>query len=131
MGKLALLRFSEFINAEYGAQGIMAFSVHPGGVRTELAFRIPRERYGCEFDISFWGFCWGCLGLELIIIFLVWYLVLIDTPEMAANTIVYLTQQRREWLMGRYVSCTWDMPELFAMREEVVRRDLLKVRMAV
>ena len=57
--------------------------------------------------------------------------LLTDTPEVAGDTIVYLTQNRQEWLAGRYVSCTWDMPQFFDKKDEIVERDLLKVRMAV
>lgn len=57
--------------------------------------------------------------------------VLTDTSDVAADTIVFLTQKRQEWLAGRYVSCTWDMPEFFAKKEEIVEGDLLKVRMRV
>lgn len=53
------------------------------------------------------------------------------TPEMAADTIVFLTQERREWLAGRYISSTWDMPEFLAMKDEVVEHDKLKMRMVV
>ena len=35
-GKLALLRFSEFINVEYGDQGVLAYAIHPGSVATEI-----------------------------------------------------------------------------------------------
>lgn len=50
---------------------------------------------------------------------------------MAGDTIVYLTQEKQDWLAGRYVSCTWDMPEFFAKKEEIVKGDKLKVRMVV
>lgn len=51
--KFALLRLSEFTNAEYGAPGgILAYSVHPGGVVTQLAQGLPREMQ----DRSKW--CW-------------------------------------------------------------------------
>lgn len=40
--KLAILRLSEFTNAEYGAQGILAYSLHPGGVATEMAKGLPQ-----------------------------------------------------------------------------------------
>jgi len=43
MTKFALLRLSEFTNAEYGEQGILAYSVHPGGVVTQLAKGMPQE----------------------------------------------------------------------------------------
>ena len=48
-GKLAILRFSEFINAEYGDQGVMSFAVHPGGVMTELAAAMPKETHSSEY----------------------------------------------------------------------------------
>lgn len=101
--KLAVLRFTEFTDAEYGARGILAFAVHPGGIPTELGKNMPEEMHA----------------------------VLSDTPEVAADTMVWLTQEKRDWLAGRYVSCTWDMPEFMAKKDEIVKGDLLKVRMAV
>ena len=71
-GKLAVIRFAEFINAEYGDKGVLSFSLHPGSVMTELAIRMPKEIHA----------------------------VLQDTPELAADTILYLTQQKQEWLAG-------------------------------
>ncbi|KAF1355353.1 short chain dehydrogenase reductase [Delphinella strobiligena] len=101
--KLALLRFSEFVMAEYGERGILALNIHPGGVVTELASGMPEAMHG----------------------------VLIDQPRLAADTVVWLTGERREWLAARYVSCTWDMAELAEKRGEIEKKDLLKVRMAV
>ncbi|ROW08466.1 hypothetical protein VMCG_03210 [Cytospora schulzeri] len=40
--------------------------------------------------------------------------VFVDTPQIGADTTVYLTSEKRQWLNGRYVNCTWDMPELLA-----------------
>ena len=42
-GKLALLRLAEFINAEYGDQGVLAYSIHPGNVGTNITdhFKTP------------------------------------------------------------------------------------------
>lgn len=57
--------------------------------------------------------------------------MLVDKPEMAADTIAFLTAERREWLQGRYISCNWDMEELLAQRDEIVSKDLLKFRMAL
>ncbi len=99
-GKLALLRFGEFVNAEYGEEGILCYGIHPGGVMTELALRMPKDKH---------------------------YL-LIDAPELGAETIVWLTGQRKDWLAGRYVSVNWDMEEFEKMREKVVKEDLLKVK---
>lgn len=101
--KLALLRISEFTMVDYGKQGLLVLSFHPGGVQTELGRNLPEGMHA----------------------------VLCDQPELAADTIVYLTKERREWLAARYVSCTWDMQELESMRKEIEEKDLLKIRMAV
>lgn len=77
--------------------------MHPGSVPTELAFTMSEDRHAA----------------------------LVDTPALAADTLVWLCKERRAWLAGRYVSCTWDMPELEAKREEIVREDKLKMRMVV
>lgn len=34
--KLAVLRFADFVNAEYGGEGVVAFCVHPGNVLTDI-----------------------------------------------------------------------------------------------
>jgi NAD(P)-dependent dehydrogenase (short-subunit alcohol dehydrogenase family) len=102
-GKLALIRFTEFINAEYGEQGLLSIAVHPGGVPTELAKGMPEAAHH----------------------------VLIDQPALAADTFVWLTAERRDWLASRYVSCTWDMEELGGMKDKIVKKDLLKVRLDV
>ncbi|KAI9702237.1 MAG: hypothetical protein M1820_006169 [Bogoriella megaspora] len=102
--KLAVLRLSEFLVADYGDQGLLSYSVHPGGVKTELAGNMPkfaRER------------------------------LLIDEPELPGNTIPWLSSQRREWLAGRYISSCWDMLAFEQKKDEIVKGDLLKVRMAV
>ena len=57
--------------------------------------------------------------------------LLVSSAELAADGLVWLTSGRREWLRGRFVSCMWDFEEFVGMREEVVREDLLKVRMSV
>ncbi|KFY88099.1 hypothetical protein V500_06561 [Pseudogymnoascus sp. VKM F-4518 (FW-2643)] len=101
--KLAGLRFTEFIDAEYRAEGILAFAVHPGGVLTDMGRKLPIERQG----------------------------FLTETPELVADTIVFLTEQRREWLAGRYVAVTWDMEEFLSKKDEIVKMDKLKVRMIV
>jgi NAD(P)-dependent dehydrogenase (short-subunit alcohol dehydrogenase family) len=100
--KLAILRWTESLQLEYGGEGLLAFCVNPGAVRTELSRgigEVARE------------------GLR-------------DEPSMAGDTIVWLAGERREWLGGRYVSCAWDMEELVGMEGEIVRGDKLKLRMA-
>jgi hypothetical protein len=57
--------------------------------------------------------------------------VFVETTELSADTIVYLTKERREWLAGRYINCTWDMPELMAQKDEIIQGDKLKVRLVL
>jgi NAD(P)-dependent dehydrogenase (short-subunit alcohol dehydrogenase family) len=102
--KFALIRFSEFINAEYGEQGILSLAVHPGGVPTELSSGLP-----------------AAVAKQ----------VLIDQPALAADTFVWLTAERRDWLASRYISSTWDMEELVGMKDKIVKKDLLKIRLDV
>jgi NAD(P)-dependent dehydrogenase (short-subunit alcohol dehydrogenase family) len=103
--KLATLRFTEYINQDHGKgkDGMLTIAVHPGAVKTELALRMPEAIHE----------------------------VLVDTPALAGDTLAWLGCERRVWLGGRYVSATWDMEELSGRREEIVKGDLLKVRLAV
>ena len=59
------------------------------------------------------------------------FAVFVETPQLSADTLVYLTKEKREWLAGRYVNCTWDMPQLMAMEGDIVEGDKLKVRLVI
>lgn len=105
-GKMAVLRFNEFVAQDHGVgtpDGVLVYGVHPGGVRTDLALRMPDQLHG----------------------------FLVDEPALAGDTMVWLVAERREWLAGRYVSVCWDVDELEGKKEEIVKGDLLKMRMAV
>ncbi|KAF2234821.1 NAD(P)-binding protein [Viridothelium virens] len=104
--KLAVLRFTEFICAEYAEQGVLAFSIHPGNIPTDIVG-----------------------GPENLPDFL--KPVFVETAELSADSLVYLTSEKRDWLAGRYINCTWDLPKLMAKKEEIVKDDKLKVRMVI
>ena len=57
--------------------------------------------------------------------------MLIDTPELCGGFLVWITKGQRSWLSGRYLSATWDVDELEARQEEIVKGDKLKMRMVV
>lgn len=57
--------------------------------------------------------------------------VFTETPEISADTIVFLTSEKRDWLAGRYINVTWDMPELMEMKDKIVCRDALKVKLVL
>lgn len=103
--KLATLRITEQINQDNGEgkDGILAIAVHPGGVLTDMGKLLPEHLH------------------EL----------LPDTPQLSGDTLAWLGAERREWLGGRYVSANWDLEELSGKKEEIVEKDLLKVRLAV
>lgn len=101
--KLALQRFTQFIDADYGADGVLAFGLHPGGVLTDMGKRLASLR---EAAVT-------------------------ETPKLAADTIVYLTEKRIDWLAARYISATWDVEELLSKKEEIVSGDKLKVKLVV
>lgn len=100
--KTAVIRLTDFLAAEYAAQGLTAFCIHPGNILTNVV----GGGYGMD----------GALKA-----------VFTETPRLCADGLVYLTKERRLW--WRYVNCTWDMPELTSagMRKRSVEEDLLKL----
>ena len=102
--KLAILRLTEYLVVEYGAQGLLPIAVHPGAVATEMVLTALPEKYHGN---------------------------LTDTPELSADTIVWLTQERKDWLAGRYLSASWDMPEVMARKDEIFQGDKLKVKLVL
>jgi len=102
ISKLAVLRLTEFVTEEYGAQGVNAFSVHPGGVPTDMALAVPVLKP-----------------------------FLTDTPELCGGFCVWLTAEDRTWLAGRYLSAAWDVGKLESMKLGILESNKLKVRMVV
>ncbi|KAI0926438.1 hypothetical protein AcV5_008901 [Taiwanofungus camphoratus] len=87
--KWAVLRFTELILSDSADKGVIAYSVHPGAIPTDMTSILPDS-------------------MQYIII---------DTLEPASHTIVWLLRERREWLAGRYISSVWDMEELLAKKK--------------
>ena len=72
----------------------MPIAVHAGAVATETVLTALPEKYHRN---------------------------LTDTPELAADTIVWLALERKDWLAGRYLSASWDMPEVMARKAKLFR----------
>jgi NAD(P)-dependent dehydrogenase (short-subunit alcohol dehydrogenase family) len=104
ISKLAVLRLTQFFSVENAENGIIAFSIHPGNIWTDMI--------GGEIPDPLKA-------------------VFTETPELCADSLVWFTKERREWLNGRYINCTWDLPELEAREQEIVDGDLLKVTLAL
>ncbi len=99
--KHAVNRLCEFIHLDHGEEGIKCFAVHPGGVPTELARKMPEAMHPH----------------------------LTDEPELAAGFIVWLSSGKADWAGGRYLSANWDVDELLRMKDEIIRDDLLVNRL--
>ncbi|KAL3461907.1 hypothetical protein BJX64DRAFT_288863 [Aspergillus heterothallicus] len=98
ISKLGLWKFSQLVNVEYAGQGITSFAVHPGNVPTEIIGgkeNLPEHHRP----------------------------IFIETPELAGDSIAYLTSEKRSWLGGRYLNLTWDLPELLKREDEIVAQD--------
>jgi len=99
--KLAILRWTESMQLEYGDQGLLTFCVNPGAIKTKITESSPEQVRNA----------------------------LPDRPDVAGDTIAWLAAERREWLGGRYLSCVWDMEEFMKKQDEIVENDKLKMRM--
>lgn len=50
-----------------------------------------------------------------------------DSPELVGGTAVWLCQKKARFLSGRFIAANWNVEDLLAKREEIVRDDLLKL----
>jgi NAD(P)-dependent dehydrogenase (short-subunit alcohol dehydrogenase family) len=99
--KHAINRLCEFVQTDHGDDGIKCFAIHPGGVATDIGKQMPEALQ--EY--------------------------LTEKPELAANFAVWLCSGKADWAKGRYLSATWDVDELSALKDEIVRDDLLVNRL--
>jgi NAD(P)-dependent dehydrogenase (short-subunit alcohol dehydrogenase family) len=101
--KFAVIRFIEFLDHEYKDDGLISVAIHPGGVPTDLAYGMPENMHQ----------------------------LLVDTPELPADGLVWFAKERKEWLAGRFINSCWDFEEMEKKQKEIVDKDLLKFRMTI
>ncbi|KZV66190.1 NAD-P-binding protein [Peniophora sp. CONT] len=53
-----------------------------------------------------------------------------DTVELPAATFLWLTARNAEFLSGRYVEAPWDLNEVLAKKDEIVKDNLLVTKLA-
>lgn len=99
--KHAINRLCEFVQTDHEDDGIKCFAIHPGGVATDLGLAMPEDIHA----------------------------YLIDEPGLAACFAVWLCSGRADWARGRYLSANWDVGELAALKDDILRDDLLVNRL--
>ncbi|MCJ1250350.1 hypothetical protein MMC30_007576 [Trapelia coarctata] len=50
-----------------------------------------------------------------------------DSPELAGGNAVWLASEEAKFMSGRYRNTNWDVEELAARRDEIVKEDLLRI----
>ncbi|EAU33968.1 predicted protein [Aspergillus terreus NIH2624] len=104
IGKLALNRFTQILGENYADQGLVVVAVHPGSSPTPGAL--------------------GSMPPSL-------HNILTDDQGLCGAVCVWISKEKRDWISGRYICATWDMDDLESKKEEIVKEDKLKWRMAV
>ncbi|VDC07546.1 unnamed protein product [Peniophora sp. CBMAI 1063] len=105
ISKHTVNRLVEILALEYA--DISFYSVHPGAIPTPGSADVA-ERMGLPK---------GAVELP-------------DTVGLPAATFLWLTSRHAEFLSGRYVQATWDLNEVIAKKEEIVRGNLLVMKLA-
>jgi NAD(P)-dependent dehydrogenase (short-subunit alcohol dehydrogenase family) len=101
--KLAILRWTEILQLDHQAKGLLAYCVNPGAIKTRMTINESEEMRA----------------------------KLPHKPDIAGDTITWLGAERKEWLAGRYISCPWDMEELVSKKDEIVQGDKLKMALTM
>lgn len=129
MCKLAQVRMMEMIANDFAAEKrLMCLTVHPGCVWTDTSQMAPEMFHQCRFcfparSISYPDYSQGLIIADLT-----------DDIGLCGGFLVWLTSGKKEdklWLNGRFLSATWDVDELSAMKDAIVKSDMLKPRMVV
>jgi NAD(P)-dependent dehydrogenase (short-subunit alcohol dehydrogenase family) len=98
ISKFAVSRMAEVFATEYEKEGLMAIAFNPGDVPTDMSRKLPGKAT----------------------------LISQDKPELAGDTLVFLTKEKRQWLSGRMITSNWDMEEFLSKRDQIVADNLLK-----
>ncbi|KZV64868.1 NAD-P-binding protein [Peniophora sp. CONT] len=104
ISKHTINRFVEILALDYSE--IPIYAVHPGAIWTPGS---------TEFLES--------MGIKSVA-------QMPDSVELAAATFLWLTARNAEFLSGRYVHANWDLNEVLAKKEEIVRDNLLVTKLA-
>jgi NAD(P)-dependent dehydrogenase (short-subunit alcohol dehydrogenase family) len=119
ISKAAVLHFTENLAKETRKQGITAFTIHPGIVRTAMLEEVLHSEAPSDMPeglVRDWFHDRLAEGYEV-------------PPEHAANLVLRLAQGHADGLSGRYLSVYEDMSALIARSEEIRRDNLYTLRL--
>ncbi|EME46271.1 hypothetical protein DOTSEDRAFT_126178 [Dothistroma septosporum NZE10] len=108
VSKSAQLKLLENIHEQYHGEGLATYAVHPSAVLSEMADETTPDEFRPY---------------------------LTDSPLLCGAFCVWLTldrnEQEKSWLCGRLLSVKWDVDELVARKEEIISKDLLKLKLSL
>ncbi|KAK6369333.1 hypothetical protein LTS17_009675 [Exophiala oligosperma] len=101
VSKMAQIRLVEYLDEQFGRDGLVSLVLHPGAVATKMAEGNTPEEF---------------------------LPYLTDDVDLCGAVCVWLSKQLKnvDWLSGRLISATWDMVELTSKKDQIRERDLLK-----
>jgi len=98
----------EYLHVENAAKGVNCYMFHPGQVVTRLLKeKMPPGSVHVAIDSPFLA---GGMA--------VWFASELNDPSVD-----------RAWLGGRYISAVWDIDELLQRKEDILTKDLLRLRL--
>jgi len=107
--KAALVRLTDSLAAETSADGVVAFAISPGLVRTVLTDQVldsaPGQRWFSRMPSPRWS-----------------------EPEEAARLVVLLASGKANALSGRYLRISDNMEDLIARADEIRQKDAYALR---
>jgi NAD(P)-dependent dehydrogenase (short-subunit alcohol dehydrogenase family) len=114
VSKTAVIRLTENLAAEVGAQGVRVFAMQPGTVRTAMAEVVLASPEGRTWVP--WFHDTFAQGLDV-------------GPEHAARLVLFLASGRADALSGRFLDVSDDIASLAAQSECIRRADQLTLRL--
>ena len=101
--KAALARWSETLGDDVPASTARFISVHPGGVKTDMAAKSGIEE-SADFPFT--------------------------DVRLTSNFVVWVASEEAEFLGGRFCWVNWDVDELVKAKEEILGRDLFRTSLS-
>ncbi|KAF8848856.1 NAD(P)-binding protein [Acephala macrosclerotiorum] len=121
IGKLGQVCLAEINDAENKNDNIKCFAFHPGCIKTRFYLNFEDEVEGREKRMGEKESAEMAVGTLKGVEF--------DTPHMAAGLVTKIAAGELDFMSGRYLDAAVDVQRYVEMREEIVSKDLCRVRL--